>query len=96
MCAALATEPPTPGLLLEKPHGRDEQLISGKMWKHILCQGFYQLFWLFLIFYGAPVRLPAFAVLCFPLRLMSGTTQCPQTSCQHNLCVQDLLRVPFV
>ncbi|EIE19492.1 calcium-translocating P-type ATPase [Coccomyxa subellipsoidea C-169] len=51
---ALATEPPTPGLLLEKPHGRDEQLISPKMWKHILAQGFYQLFWLFLIFYGAP------------------------------------------
>ncbi|BDA43546.1 probable calcium-transporting ATPase 11, plasma membrane-t [Coccomyxa sp. Obi] len=57
---ALATEPPTPELLLEEPHGRDEQLISAKMWKHILTQGCYQLFWLFLIFYGAPKTLPAF------------------------------------
>ena len=51
--AALATEPPTPELLLEKPHGRDEALISPSMWKHIFCQGVYQLFWLFLIVYGA-------------------------------------------
>ena len=51
--AALATEPPTPELLLEKPHGRDEALISPSMWKHIFCQGIYQLFWLFLIVYGA-------------------------------------------
>ncbi len=66
VCAALATEPPTPELLLEKPHGRDEQLISGKMWKHILTQGLYQLFWLFLIFYGAPKTLPAFSVCPAP------------------------------
>ena len=52
-CAALATEPPTPQLLEEKPHGRDEALISPAMWKHIFCQAFYQLFWLFLIVYGA-------------------------------------------
>lgn len=51
--AALATEPPTAALLEEKPHGRDEALISPKLWKHIFCQGFYQLFWLFLIVYGA-------------------------------------------
>jgi hypothetical protein len=40
--AALATEDPTPDLLTHKPHGRDEPLISRKMWKHILVQGFYQ------------------------------------------------------
>ena len=51
-----------PELLLEKPHGRDEALISPKMWKHIITQALYQLFWLFLIVYGAPRVLPAFSV----------------------------------
>jgi Ca2+-transporting ATPase len=56
---ALATEAPTPALLRERPHGRSEALISRRMWKHILTQGLYQLFWLFLIIYGAPRLLPA-------------------------------------
>lgn len=51
--AALATEAPTPDLLLAKPHGRKEPIINRCMWKHIFTQGFYQLFWLFLIIYGA-------------------------------------------
>ena len=55
---ALATEAPTPARLKERPHGRTEALISRKMWKHILTQGLYQLFWLFLIIYGAPRLLP--------------------------------------
>ncbi len=59
---ALATEMPTPELLLERPHGRAEPLISRRMWKHVIVQGCYQLFWLFLIIYGAPAQLPAFAV----------------------------------
>ncbi|KAK9865493.1 hypothetical protein WJX84_011923 [Apatococcus fuscideae] len=50
---ALATEDPAPELLLNKPHGRNEPLINKLMWKHIFVQGVYQLFWLFLIFYGA-------------------------------------------
>lgn len=54
MSAALATEDPTPDLLLQKPAGRRESLISGHMWWHILTQGFYQMFWLFLILYGLP------------------------------------------
>ena len=64
MRAALATEMPMPELLLEKPHGRNEPLISHRMWKHVVVQGLYQLFWLFLIIYGAPAQLPAFAVRC--------------------------------
>lgn len=40
--AALATEDPTPDLLTHKPHGRDEPLISRKMWKHIITQGMFQ------------------------------------------------------
>ncbi len=82
--AALATEPPTPELLLEKPHGRDEQLISGKMWKHILTQGFYQLFWLFLIFYGAPKTLPAFYVR--PCTTPSSACICTWQPCMHSAC----------
>ena len=59
---ALATEDPTPKLLLERPHGRTEPLISRRMWKHILTQGLYQMFWLFLIVYGAPALLPRYAL----------------------------------
>ncbi len=59
-CTALATENPTPELLLEKPHGRSEPLISRSMWRHVIVQGCYQLFWLFLIIYGAPAHIPAY------------------------------------
>jgi Ca2+-transporting ATPase len=59
---ALATEMPTPDLLNELPHGRNEPLINGKMAKHIIAQGLYQCFWLFLIFYGMPAQLDAFAI----------------------------------
>jgi hypothetical protein len=52
---ALATELPNIELLDQKPNGRDEPLISRRMWKHILVQGFYQMFWMFLILYGLPV-----------------------------------------
>ena len=33
---ALATEDPTPSLLERKPHGRDEYIVTRKMFKHIL------------------------------------------------------------
>lgn len=42
VCAALATEDPSPDLLLETPHGRTEPLINGAMWTHIMVQGIYQ------------------------------------------------------
>ncbi len=42
--------PPTP-----QPYGREEPLITGRMWKHILVQGLYQLFWLFFFMYALPV-----------------------------------------
>lgn len=38
-----------------QPHGRDEHLISRKMWKHIFIQGLYQMFWLFFFMYGFPI-----------------------------------------
>ena len=42
VCAALATEDPSPDLLLETPHGRTEPLINLAMWTHIIVQGLYQ------------------------------------------------------
>lgn len=36
---ALATEPPTPALLKDKPHGRHAPLITGSMWVNILAIG---------------------------------------------------------
>ncbi len=59
---ALATEAPTRELLEQLPHGRNESLINRKMAKHILVQGAYQCFWLFLIFYGMPAQFEAFKV----------------------------------
>lgn len=42
LSAALATEDPSPDLLLETPHGRTEPLINPAMWTHITVQGLYQ------------------------------------------------------
>jgi len=33
---ALATEPPTPELLVRKPHGRNEYIVTKKMLKHVI------------------------------------------------------------
>uniref|UniRef100_A0AAG5DIV7 Calcium-transporting ATPase n=1 Tax=Anopheles atroparvus TaxID=41427 RepID=A0AAG5DIV7_ANOAO len=50
---ALATEMPTPDLLLRKPYGRTKPLISRTMMKNILGQAVYQLFIVFgLLFVG--------------------------------------------
>lgn len=51
---ALATEDPTPELLLAKPNGPDEPLINKKMWKHIVTQGLFQLKVLLVLLYGLP------------------------------------------
>jgi len=76
---ALATETPSPKLLDAKPAGRQEPLINGKMFKHIIAQGFYQLFWMFLFLYGLPKYLPAY----------SYTPTCQLYSSQGgNFCVQ--------
>ncbi|XP_034939375.1 plasma membrane calcium-transporting ATPase 2 isoform X2 [Chelonus insularis] len=50
---ALATESPTPDLLLRKPYGRTKPLISRTMMKNILGQAIYQLTVIFmLLFFG--------------------------------------------
>lgn len=54
---ALATEPPTEALLLRKPYGRNNPLISLTMMKNILGHGVYQLVIIFtLLFIGACTR----------------------------------------
>lgn len=52
---ALATEDPHPALLRQRPNGRTENLINGKMAKHIIVQGLYQMFWMFLCLYYLPM-----------------------------------------
>lgn len=48
---ALATEPPTPALLMRKPYGRKKPLISRLMMKNILLHGVYQITILFVILF---------------------------------------------
>ncbi|KAG9270172.1 plasma membrane calcium-transporting ATPase 3 [Astyanax mexicanus] len=53
---ALATEPPTEALLLRKPYGRNNPLISRTMMKNILGHGVYQLVIIFtLLFVGEQI-----------------------------------------
>lgn len=49
---ALATEQPTQDLLDDKPHGRDEPLVSNTMKYHIIVQGIYQLIVLLFILFA--------------------------------------------
>lgn len=54
---ALATEPPTEALLLRKPYGRNNPLISLTMMKNILGHGVYQLVIIFtLLFIGTEIH----------------------------------------
>lgn len=50
---ALATEDPHEGLLLRKPHSRNDYIISNSMKKHIIGQAIFQItIMLILIFHG--------------------------------------------
>ena len=51
---ALATEPPYEELLDRNPTKKDESIINGKMWKHILIQSFLQLGLLLFLYLHAP------------------------------------------
>ena len=51
---ALATEPPYDELLKRKPTKRDESIINGKMWKHIIFQSLVQLGILLFLYLHAP------------------------------------------
>ena len=51
---ALATEPPYEELLRRKPTKRDESIINGLMWKHILFQSLIQIILLIILYLLAP------------------------------------------
>ena len=48
---ALATEPPRDSLMLRKPYGRTEPIISNIMWRNILAMATYQLVVLFVLYF---------------------------------------------
>jgi Ca2+ transporting ATPase len=54
---ALATEMPTPDLLLRKPYGRTKPLISRTMMKNILGQAVYQLTVIFTLLFVGKLQL---------------------------------------
>ena len=51
---ALATEPPYEELLLREPTKRNELMINGRMWKHIIIQSLCQIILLILLYLLAP------------------------------------------
>ena len=51
---ALATEPPYDELLNREPTKKNESIINGKMWKHILFQSLFQLILLLFLYLYAP------------------------------------------
>ena len=51
---ALATEPPYEELLNRSPTKKDESIINGKMWKHIIIQSAFQLILLIFLYLCAP------------------------------------------
>lgn len=55
---ALATEPPHEKLLDRKPHGRDDNIISAKMLKHISGQTIFQIIVLLIITFLADKFVP--------------------------------------
>ena len=55
---ALATEPPYDELLNRQPTKKNESIINGKMWKHILFQSLVQLILLVFLYLYAPIFIP--------------------------------------
>jgi len=51
---ALATEPPYQDLLRKKPTNRNESIINGKMWKHIVGQSIFEIVILIILYLAAP------------------------------------------
>ena len=51
---ALATEPPYEELLQREPTKRNESIINGKMWKHIILQSLCQIILLVILYFLAP------------------------------------------
>jgi Ca2+ transporting ATPase len=55
---ALATEPPYQELLRKKPTNRNESIINGRMWKHIVGQSIFEIAILLVLYLIAPKFIP--------------------------------------
>ena len=51
---ALATEPPSEKLLLDRPYGKNESILSPCMWRNIICVSIYQVVVLLTIMFARP------------------------------------------
>lgn len=51
---ALATEPPSDDLLLERPYGKNESILTRSMWRNIVCVAIYQIAILLAIMFFEP------------------------------------------
>ena len=51
---ALATEPPYNGLLKRKPNDKNESIINGTMWKHIILQSIFEICILLVLYISGP------------------------------------------
>jgi len=68
-----------------QPHGRDESLITPKMWKHILVQGLYQMFWLFFWMYAGPLLFSKYHLTSHCSYLQMGSDDNHPTYCSSAL-----------
>lgn len=85
---ALATELPTPDLLLRKPYGRTKPLISRTMMKNILGQAIYQLTIIFaLLFVGKFYRCIKKSI--FLIKLSIKVTECWILKVEEDLLTQE-------
>ena len=55
---ALATEPPYQELLRKRPTNRNESIINGRMWKHIIGQSIFEIAILLVLYLMAPMFIP--------------------------------------
>ena len=51
---ALATEPPSEKLLLERPYGKNESILTRAMWRNIVCGAIYEIAILMIILFARP------------------------------------------
>ena len=80
---ALATEPPRESLMLRKPYGRTEAIISNAMWRNILVMATFQLIVLFTLFFAGcsllgfgDSQLTSSNCGSFPTTLVNGKSVC--------------------
>ena len=55
---ALVTEPPYQELLRKRPTNRNESIINGRMWKHIIGQSIFEIAILLVLYFIAPIFIP--------------------------------------